>query len=788
MAAMLLEKTLRYLVIAGIFTLPFVCLLVTTSLFFPYITGKNFAFRIIVEIITGASLALALVDPKYRPRRSWILGAFAVFVLVIAIADAFGAYTFKSFWSNYERMDGWVTLAHLLLYLFVAAAIMNTEKLWRGLFRVSLGVSVFISIYGLLQVAGISALGQGGLAGLGARVDATFGNPIYLAIYMLFHISIAALLIAQSGKEQWNSTERTIIAVFLAVISAISASLLKDAGWAPYLVLIVFDAIAAYLIFLRQAYLLSFIIALNTLIFFFTGTRGTVIGLIGGTILALLIAAFLEGSRRIRLVAVFSIIGIIVLGGVLKLEKDTAFVKSVGFLDRLATISATDSTVKARFLNMGIAWQGVKERPIFGWGQENYAIVFDKYYDPRMYGQEPWFDRVHNIVMDWLVGGGFLGLLSYLALYVAALFALWRRYKGREAFTWAERSILTGLLAGYFFHDLFVFDNITSYILFATVLAFIAWRAAEASGARVTTEGKFFPQGALPFVAVGAALLLWGAAWFANASALAENRALLFAISPHQEGIEKNLDFFKEAISYGAFGTQEVREQLAQGAANLAGAQVVPADMKQKFFDLATSEMALQAQESPLDARFPLFLGIVYNAFGDYADGGKALQKAHELSPKKQSILFELAQNQAIRGDNDGALKSLETAYNAAPEYVQARIVYAAALIRAGSDALADELLAPVIASGNAADVRIAAAYVTRKRYDKIATIWEARVLAQPQDSQGYFTLAAAYYAGGNSAKAIDALQRAVAATPSVKAEVDALIEQIRNGTATLGQ
>ena len=743
MSRMVLEKSLRAVALTGIFALPLVAFLVTQSLFFPYITGKNFAFRIIVEIATAAWLALALVNPAYRPKRSWLLAAFTVFVVVIAIADAQGAYPFKSFWSNYERMDGWVTLAHLFLYFVVAAAMLNTEKLWKSLLQTMLIASLLISLYGYLQFFGVLTL----TAGFESvqRIAATFGNPIYLGVYMLFHVFIAGMLLSQNYADGKRSSSPSSI-LYIAII------------------------------------------VLDTIMLFFTGTRGAILGLIGGALMALFLFALSSGSKAAWRVVIATLVGVIILGGGLWLGKDQTFVQRVGFLQRLSTISLNDSTTQARFLNWGMAWQGVKERPILGWGQENYAIVFDKYYDPRMYGQEPWFDRVHNIVMDWLVAGGFLGLLSYLALYVAALFALWRRYKGREAFTWAERSILTGLLAGYFFHDLFVFDNITSYILFATVLAFIAWRAAEASGARVTVEGKFFPQGSLPFVAVGAALLLWGAAWFANASALAENRALLFAISPHQEGIEKNLDFFKEAISYGAFGTQEVREQLAQGAANLAGAQAVPADMKQKFFDLATTEMALQAQESPLDARFPLFLGIVYNAFGDYADGGKALQKAHELSPKKQSILFELAQNQAIRGDNAGALKSLETAYNAAPEYVQARIVYAAALIRAGNDALADELLAPVIASGNAADVRIAAAYVTRKRYDKIATIWEARVLAQPQDSQGYFTLAAAYYAGGNSAKAIDALQRAVAATPSVKAEVDALIEQIRNGTATLGQ
>ncbi|MBI2030701.1 hypothetical protein HYT05_03695, partial [Candidatus Kaiserbacteria bacterium] len=56
-----LEKVLRWIVLIGIFALPIIPLYVANSLFFPYITGKNFAFRILVEIMAGAWLALALV-------------------------------------------------------------------------------------------------------------------------------------------------------------------------------------------------------------------------------------------------------------------------------------------------------------------------------------------------------------------------------------------------------------------------------------------------------------------------------------------------------------------------------------------------------------------------------------------------------------------------------------------------------------------------------------------------------------------------------------------------------
>jgi len=739
----LLERMLRWIALAGIFALPFIVFIVAQTLFFPYITGKNFAFRIIVEIITGAWLALALVRPEYRPRRSWLLAAFAVFILIVAVADASGVNPFKSFWSNYERMDGWVTLAHLFAYFVVASSILNTEKLWRRFWLTSLGISIAVGVYGLLQLAGISALGQGGTGGLNARLDATFGNPIYLAAFMLFNIFIAALLWVQSPAMRDKSL-RTVVSF----------------GYGG-------------------------LIALDILILFFTGTRGTILGLIGGVLLgALILVVYARGEERIRRAAIWTVAGIIIVSGAFWLMRDAQWINRVGFLDRLATISVSDNTVKARFMNWGMAWQGVKERPLLGWGQENYAIVFDKYYDPQMYAQEQWFDRVHNIIFDWLVAAGFIGLLSYLSIIMCALWCIWRA----DVFSVAERAILSGLIAGYFFHNLFVFDNITSYVLFTSVLAFVAWRTAAARNAPPLFQYPHIPYRALPAVTAIVAVGLWGVAWFVNANALAQNRTLLQAIAPQAGGLTKNLEYFKEAIAYKSAGTQEAREQLVQAATQITGGQNLPDTIKKQFLETASSEIDQQAKSSPLDARFPLFLGVLLDAYGNFSDAKPALERAHELSPQKQTILFELAYNAQMRGDNAQSLQLFKEAYELAPDFNSARIYYAAVAIALQKDQLADELLAPLMQSGAAADPRITAAYVTRGRYDKIVTIWRAHVKAQPTDAQARFTLAAALFEMGNHTEAIAVLEDAGRDIPSTKTQADSLIEQIRSGTVKIGQ
>ena len=656
----MLEKTLRAIALTGIFALPFIVFYVASSLFFPFITGKNFAFRIIVEVMTGAWLALALVFPKYRPRRSWMLAAFALFVIVMAIADAQGANPFKSFWSNYERMDGWVTLAHLFAYFTVALSMLDSEKLWRRLLHTVLGVSVLVSCYGLLQLAGLVTINQGGV-----RLDATFGNATYLAVYMLFNIFIAAFYLAdawvEKGKEKGPG---------------------KRAG---------------------AMWLYGSIIALDFLILFFTATRGALLGLLGGAVLATLLLIAQAPRSRTAWRAGVGILAVAVLAVAFWFNRDAAWIEKVEPLHRLATISLSDNTTKSRFMNIGMAVKGFEERPAFGWGQENYAIVFDKYYDPGMYAQEPWFDRVHNIVFDWLVAGGILGLLAYLSLYACALWCLWRT----RAFNPAERSILTGLLAGYFFYLLFTFDNITSYILFVTVLAFIAGRASEAKDSPRLLGDAVLSHRALPIVAALSVILVWSAAWYVNAAAIAQNRTLLSALAS-QGDVTKNLMLFERAVSYRAPGLQEAREQLAQGVTVIARNEGIHSDIKRKFFDLAVAQMSEQEKASPLDARSPLFLGILYDAYGQYDAAHDALERAHTLSPGKQAIFFQLAQNAALRSDTSAMLDYLKTAFELDPAYNDARSYYAVALIQAGDIAHAREILAPVAPSKEALEQFIA--------------------------------------------------------------------------------
>ncbi len=721
-----MEKTFRAIALTAVFALPFLALYVANSMFFPFISGKNFAFRILVEIATGAWLFLALLNPLYRPKKSWLLWAFGAFVVVMAVADAFGVYPFKSFWSNYERMEGWVTLAHLFAYFVVAVSVLNTDKLWRAWWHTSLGVSVIVAIIGLFQLAGQININQSSL-----RLDARLGNATYAGIYMFFHIFMAGLFLARAWVEKGKGKRLGITLLYGSIM------------------------------------------ALDAFILFFTATRGAILGLVGGIALAGLILIFLAPRSRVAWRAGTLIAVVILLVGSFWMVRDAAWVQRIEPLYRLSTIVEEGYPV-ARLMNIQMAFQGFKERPLLGWGQENYAAVFDKYYDPNMYAQEQWFDRTHNIIFDWLIAGGILGLIGYLSLHVFALLMIWRS----SGFAPYERAILTGLWAGYFFYLIFTFDNITSYILFVGLLAYLTVRA-HAGEPPIAPEAKIQKSYA-PVVAAVAIILTWGTAWVVNAQMMTANRTLIRALSPQSGGPAKNLEYFTEALSYSRAGTQEIREQFAQAAMSSLAMEGIPADLKQRFLQAAVTALTAQIEESPLNARGPYFLGVLFNRSGALEQGKQALEKAHSLSPQKQGILFELGMNAQARGATEEAIAYFKQAYELAPAYNEARFLYAAALIRAKKDVEADALLKPLIESNAMANERVAAAYVERGHYPKIIDIWSRYVAAHPNEAQPQFLLAAAYFESGNIPAARRTLEALKINVPSSAAQVDAFLKQLQ--------
>ncbi len=721
---------LKVVVYGGLFLVPFLTLYVANDYFFPFITGKNFAFRIIVEIVFVAWGLLCLLDVKYRPKFSWVLASFSVFLIVMFFANLLGQHPQSSFWSNFERMDGYVTIAHIYLYALVLGSMLTTKKSWNWYLNATLLAALITALYGVAQYTGVTGEREG------SRIESYLGNAAYLSIYMFFHIFIAFWMFVES--------KITLHRVVYALVSIL------------------------------------FIYALMN-----SGTRGTVLGFgVGVGVMVTYIILFGAKYKEFRRYAIGVFVLIAIGASVLVFGKDLDFIKNNGSLNRIANINL-ESDLKVRGTIWGMAWEGVKERPVLGWGQGNFNYVFNAKYEPFLYDQEQWFDRSHNIVMDWLIAGGFLGLISYLSIFGACLYYLLILpfvKKDEETFTVLERGVLLGILAGYMTHNLVVFDNIVSYIFFGLILAMIHSR----TGLPVLSVEKFKVDKNLvtQFFAPVASVLVIVLIYNLHVPSI---RAASDIIDGYRATTPADrLKAFETAVSRNSFAQQEISEQIAQQAMSLVRDENVPLDIRQKFVALAETELLRLAKDKPDDARIHVFIGTFYRAVGELEKAGEQMAIARKLSPRKQSIISQQAIIAYSKGDLPGAKELFKESFILDERNYEAREFYGAMLFLTGEVDAAKELVNNETALNRfAVNDFVMNAVKQAGDIPFMIELYKARITQQPGVEQNYASLAFLYHQLGQKDLAVEALREAGKVKPSFSKTANCIADNIEAGKAT---
>jgi tetratricopeptide (TPR) repeat protein len=421
-------------------------------------------------------------------------------------------------------------------------------------------------------------------------------------------------------------------------------------------------------------------------IIYYTATRGTILGLLGG----LLIVAVLsivnkptrlssgEENKSVRKTGIAILLGLLVLVGGFWTMRNTDFVTKSPVLSRFSSLTTAELKTQGRYFVWPIAFEGFKERPILGWGQENFTYIFQKHYVPEMFHLEPWFDRAHNIFLDWLVAGGVLGLLAYLSLYGAMLLLIWRPLGKDEpinhapgllenGLSYTEKSILTGLIAAYFFHNLFVFDHLISYILFFSLLAYIHSRSldemppsahGQKGNSRSATSHPALMRIALPTVGVLLVLSLY----FVNIKPLTGNISLIEALKSLQTPGEMELvhGYFQKAHESSSLGRPEVIEHMASNSITLLTSDI-PIEEREAFYLFAKESVLAQSQHKAQEkeARYQLMAGSFLSSVGSLDEALVFLERAKVLIPGKPQVYLEITNVFLHKDDYDSAINTL---------------------------------------------------------------------------------------------------------------------------------
>jgi len=391
--------------------------LVTYSLFFPYVSGKAYVFRMLVILAFFFWVWLILKDKEYKPRfKNILVISLILFFLAQVFVSFFSVDPVLSFFSSLERGEGVIQYGFWILYFLMLISLFKEKKDWKLFFSFFVVTAFLQSVYSLMHLKEQ------------VRVYGFFGNPSYLAAFLLFAVGFCAIMIERKFfKEK--------------------------------LVNYLFGLLALFFVF----------------VLILTQTRGAYFGLGGGIFLFCLLALLFSKKENKKLAIVCFVVLLIgffsVLG--LFLARETSFVQNHYILKRTASIFKLwqEDVLRERVLTWIIALKGFKERPIFGWGPEKFESVFNKFYDYRIGRFQPWFDRTHNYPLEILSAGGIFLFVFYLFWVSSVIYLIFKTSKRQKIFSY----ILISIFVAYFLQGLFLFDLLPVYLGLFPFLAFVVF-------------------------------------------------------------------------------------------------------------------------------------------------------------------------------------------------------------------------------------------------------------------------------------------------------------------------
>jgi len=204
-------------------------------------------------------------------------------------------------------------------------------------------------------------------------------------------------------------------------------------------------------------------------------TTGAYVGLLASIFVLFFLYILLGKNKKVKQVSASALLIFLFLVLMVFVNKDSKFVETN--LSFVREINFQKNTFQTRLISWRAALKDFKVHPIIGTGHGNYAIIFDKYFEPTFYDytrSETYFDRAHNNLIDILSTTGILGLISYLSIFFAIAYYLINAYRENKTDI-HEFVILSSLLVAYFVQNLAVFDSLVTYISLMIVLAYVYW-------------------------------------------------------------------------------------------------------------------------------------------------------------------------------------------------------------------------------------------------------------------------------------------------------------------------
>ncbi len=745
------QKTYLAILKFGIY-ISFVCIFfVFKNLLFPFITSKQIPFNILMEILFVVWLAFIVKYPVYRPRWSYITFGLAAFLAAITLSAITGIDFNLSFWGDIERMLGIFHVLHFFIFYLIVITVFREWNDWKVLLIISVIVATFVSINGL---------------GANKKTYSTIGNTAYVAGYLLFNIYFIGLLF-------WRERDRVLRWLYFIPLPILMMELYK------------------------------------------TNNTGSTVGFLVSISLLVFLYVLLSKNKKVKTIGLLLFLFIVLFSSFVIINRDKPYIKEHKIFAPFRAINTQKKTFQTRLISWRAAAKDFKNHPILGTGFGNYAVIFDKYFDPSFFEytrNETYFDRAHNNLIDIGSTSGVVGLLSYLFIFAAAAFYLIRVYVEGNIST-NEFIVLSALFTAYFVQNLVVFDSFVTYLSLMIVLAYVYWldykgeekmlaQSEEGLNKLATREMK---DKELTNNEIFAWVLTGSIIFFITLNYNIRPWQMLVGTIRGQQAlaagnIPRAIDEYKNALSYHTVLDRDSRTSLIRSiTANPRKLYSLPKDQQQEIvdyvIDLAEKNVSLNKQDSLAEMMLAQTLNLAANINRDNTDKRAfyvqralaAIDAAIAASPGRVPVYFQKAQIQLSAGDKDGAIETLKYATSLSDTYYDSYCNLGKTLLFLNEQEEGNKYIDQCVDLGGAqllANGGNIGAYIERyeKAGDKerLIKIYKSLTHLQKKNVKNWINLAKLYADEGENDKAREAAEKAMEIDPTVTDYAQEFIDSLK--------
>lgn len=187
----------KWLLLAGLLIQP---LVYWPKAIIPFEIPRVWLVQRWMEILVGLGIGVIMLQRKKREIDGKILGWGIGFLGSALIASGLGVNWQKSFWGNYYRGDGLITLIHLASFWLIISLVIKKE--WGKKIIKTVGVSgIIVSIWTIIWSIKLNWFLQT-VPNWRGIIGASFNQPVFLAGYLTVTLAGIAYLI-QTEKHKW---------------------------------------------------------------------------------------------------------------------------------------------------------------------------------------------------------------------------------------------------------------------------------------------------------------------------------------------------------------------------------------------------------------------------------------------------------------------------------------------------------------------------------------------------------------------------------------------------------